>query len=134
MARNQVTSIDVAKLAGVSQPTVLRVLDPESPISPSSRAKVPDTATELGYTPNVIARSLKSRNTNIVGIIMANPTSSFFYTCVLERFTHRLASHGYSNCIREKGAYTYNELVKRTWTYKQQTKGDVQISTRTYKI
>ncbi len=94
MARNQVTSIDVAKLAGVSQPTVSRAFDPESPVSPSTRARVLDAAAELGYTPNVIARSLKSRNTNIVGIIMANLTSSFFYPRVLERFTHRLQAIG----------------------------------------
>ena len=94
MAQNQVTSIDVAKLAGVSQPTVSRAFDPESPVSPNTRARVLAVAAELGYTPNVIARSLKSRNTNIVGIIMANLTSSFFYPNVLEKFTQQLQSRG----------------------------------------
>ncbi|MDX1413304.1 MAG: LacI family DNA-binding transcriptional regulator [Candidatus Promineifilaceae bacterium] len=94
MARNQVTSIDVAKLAGVSQPTVSRSFDPDSPVSPETRARVLKAAGELGYTPNVIARSLKSRSTNIVGIIMANLTSSFFYPNVLEKFTLRLQAMG----------------------------------------
>jgi DNA-binding LacI/PurR family transcriptional regulator len=94
MAHKQITSIDVAKLAGVSQPTVSRAFDPESPVSPKTRAKVLAAAQELGYTPNVIARSLKSRNTNIVGIIMANLTSSYFYPNVLEKFTQQLQALG----------------------------------------
>lgn len=94
MAQNQVTSVDVAKQAGVSQPTVSRAFDPNSPVSPETRARVFKVAAELGYTPNVIARSLKSRSTNIVGIIMANLTSSFFYPNVLEKFTLQLQEMG----------------------------------------
>lgn len=94
MAQNQVTSIDVAKLAGVSQPTVSRAFDPDSPVSPDTRARVLAAASALGYMPNVIARSLKSQSTNIVGIIMANLTASFFYPNVLEKFTHQLQAIG----------------------------------------
>jgi DNA-binding LacI/PurR family transcriptional regulator len=94
MAQHQVTSVDVAKLAGVSQPTVSRAFDPDSPVSAETRARVLAAASTLGYTPNVIARSLKSRNTNIVGFILANLTSSFFYPRVLERFTQRLQAIG----------------------------------------
>lgn len=94
MAQKQTTSIDVAELAGVSQPTVSRSFDPDSPVSPDTRARVLAAATELGYTPNVIARSLKSRSTNIVGIIMVNLTSSFFYPNVLDKFTKQLQAMG----------------------------------------
>ncbi len=94
MAQKQITSIDVAELAGVSQPTVSRAFDPDSPVSPDTRARVLAAAAELGYTPNVIARSLKSRSTNMVGVIMANLTPSFFYPNVLEKFTQRLQAMG----------------------------------------
>ncbi len=94
MAQNQVTSVDVAKAAGVSQPTVSRAFDPDSPVSPETRARVLAAAAEIGYTPNVIARSLKSRTTNIVGIIMHNLTSSFFYPNVLEKFMRELQAIG----------------------------------------
>ncbi len=94
MAQNQVTSIDVAKLAGVSQPTVSRAFDPNSPVSPKTRERVLAAAAELGYTPNVIARSLKSRSTNIVGIVLHNLTESFFYPNVLEKFTLKLQAIG----------------------------------------
>ncbi len=94
MAQKQITSIDVAELAGVSQPTVSRAFDPDSPVSSATRSRVLAAAAELGYTPNVIARSLKSRSTNIVGIIMANLTPSFFYPTVLEKFTQQLQELG----------------------------------------
>ena len=90
MTQNQVTSIDVARFAGVSQPTVSRAFDPDSPVAPETRARVLAAATELGYMPNVIARSLKSRSTDIVGIIMNNLTTSFFYPNVLEKFMREL--------------------------------------------
>jgi len=94
MAKNQVTSIDVAKLAGVSQPTVSRAFDLGSPVSPKTRARVMAAATEIGYMPNAIARSLRSHSTNIVGIVMVNLASSFFYPNVLEKFTHQLQAMG----------------------------------------
>lgn len=94
MLKKQITSIDVAELAGVSQPTVSRAFDPDSPVSPDTRARVLTAAAELGYMPNVIARSLKSQSSNIVGIIMVNLTSSFFYPNVLEKFTHQLQAMG----------------------------------------
>ena len=61
MSKKKVTSIDVAKLAGVSQPTVSRALDPGSPVSQATRERVLAAAAELGYMPNVIARSRRCR-------------------------------------------------------------------------
>ena len=94
MPKKQVTSIDVAKFAGVSQPTVSRAFDPNSPVSPETRARVLTAAKQLGYQPNVIARSLKSRSTNIIGIVLANITNSLFYPNVLEQLTYQLQERG----------------------------------------
>ena len=94
MPQNQPTSVDVARLAGVAQSTVSRAFDPNSRISTSTRARVMAAAEELGYQQNVIARSLISQRTDIVGIVMANITASHFYPGVLEQFTHRLQEIG----------------------------------------
>ena len=94
MAQKQPTSNDVARLAGVAQSTVSRAFDPNSRISTETRARVMTAAAELGYQPNVIARSLITQRTDIVGIVMANLTASHFYPGVLERFTHRLQEMG----------------------------------------
>ena len=72
------TSIDVAKLAGVSQATVSRAFNPASRVSPDTRKKVLDAAVELNYSPDAIAKSLISNSTNIVAVIMHNPTNPFY--------------------------------------------------------
>lgn len=94
MSHKPVTSIDVARLAGVSQPTVSRAFDPKASVAPETRARVLTAAQKLGYQPNVIARSLSIQRTDIVGIVMANLTSSQFYPTVLEKFTRRLQAMG----------------------------------------
>jgi DNA-binding LacI/PurR family transcriptional regulator len=94
MTENKPTSNDVARVAGVSQSTVSRSFDPNSPVSTETRAKVFAAAAELGYQPNVIARSLITQRTNIIGIVMANLTASHFYPVVLEHFTHQLQAMG----------------------------------------
>lgn len=94
MTQRQVTSVDVARAAGVAQSTVSRTFDPNSRISAETRARVIAACIELGYQPNVIARSLITQRTNIVAIVMANLTASHFYPSVLEQFTHRLQAMG----------------------------------------
>lgn len=88
--KERVTSFDVAERAGVSQSTVSRVFSANSPnVSEEKRDRVIRAARELGYRPNVIARMMRTRRTNIVGIVMANVTSPF-YPYVLEMFLQRL--------------------------------------------
>lgn len=64
-----VTAKDIAQRLGVSQPTVSRVLSGTHGcrISPTTRQRVLDMAREMGYQPNAVARSLRCRQTNIVG-------------------------------------------------------------------
>jgi DNA-binding LacI/PurR family transcriptional regulator len=94
MAKKEPTSRDVARLAGVSQSTVSRSFDPVSVISDETRERVMTAAAELGYRPNVIARSLITQQTDIVGIVMENLTGSHFYSRVLEEFAHCLQEMG----------------------------------------
>ncbi|MGJ3238021.1 MAG: LacI family DNA-binding transcriptional regulator [Anaerolineae bacterium] len=85
-----ITSIEVAKRAGVSQSTVSRVFSENSPnVSDKARQKVLRAAQELGYQPNIIARMMSTSQTNIIGIVMATITSPF-YPYVLEKFLSEL--------------------------------------------
>jgi DNA-binding LacI/PurR family transcriptional regulator len=75
MERNRrVTSLEVAKHAGVSRTTVSFVLNNVSNanISLETRAKVRRAASDLGYTPNEAARSLVSGQTRTVGLIISH--------------------------------------------------------------
>lgn len=94
MPKKVVTSIEVAKAAGVSQPTVSRAFDPDSSMAKATRERVLSIAREMGYSPNVIARSLSTRRTDIIGVIFAHLTGSLFYPTVLEKLTQRLQQVG----------------------------------------
>lgn len=72
---------DVAKLAGVSQPTVSRVLNANNtkiPISEDTREKVMAAVAELGYRPNMHARSLRTQETKMIAVLLADITNSFY--------------------------------------------------------
>ena len=89
----RMTSIDVARLANVSQSAVSRTFSENGKVSAETRAKVLAAARALGYMPNVIARSLITQRTNIIGMVMADITNPFYPT-VLEKFTQRLREMG----------------------------------------
>ena len=89
----KVTSLDVAAKAGVSQSAVSRVFSGAS-ASKTTVEKVRAAALELGYRPNVLARSLITGKSRIIGLIVAyldNP----FYPDVLERLSNALQAEGY---------------------------------------
>lgn len=73
---------DVAKLAGVSNATVSRVLGNKEYVRESTRQKVLRAADELGYKPNRVARSLRVRSSQIIGLIISDIQNPFFTSLV----------------------------------------------------
>jgi DNA-binding LacI/PurR family transcriptional regulator len=67
------TSRDVARLAGVSQATVSYALTGSAKISAETRARVLDAAERLGYRPNLAARSMRTRRTGRLAILLPMP-------------------------------------------------------------
>ena len=65
----KVTIKDVAQAAGVSTQTVSRVINSRPDVSPTTRERVQQVIKELGYSPNVIARSLSQGRTNTFGVV-----------------------------------------------------------------
>lgn len=64
-----VSSIDVAKLAGVSQATVSRVMNSPEKVNEETIAKVNAAIQELNYRPNAAARSLISRKSGVIALL-----------------------------------------------------------------
>ncbi|WHY33963.1 LacI family DNA-binding transcriptional regulator [Cytobacillus firmus] len=62
--------IEVAKAAGVSNMTVSRVINNSGNVSEKTRQKVLKAIKELNYQPNLIARSLARKKTNILGLVV----------------------------------------------------------------
>lgn len=73
-----VTIKEVAKMAGVSPSTVSRVISDSPRISEDTKKAVREAMEELGYHPNAIARSLVSKATKTIGIVMPQSTESAF--------------------------------------------------------
>ncbi|WP_427018734.1 LacI family DNA-binding transcriptional regulator [Pseudarthrobacter sp. P1] len=64
---------DVALLARVSRATVSRVLVGHPPVSAATREKVFNAVRELGYVPNMMARGLATRSSDLVGLLLRDP-------------------------------------------------------------
>ncbi|NIV33034.1 MAG: LacI family DNA-binding transcriptional regulator, partial [Anaerolineae bacterium] len=60
---------DVAQEAGVSYQTVSRVINDRPDVAPETRARVQRAIAELGYAPNIIARSLIQGRSNTLGVV-----------------------------------------------------------------
>ena len=67
-----ITLKDVAERAGVSRAAVSRSFTDGASVSAKTRAKVEKAATELGYSPNLLARSLTTRKTQLIGLVSNN--------------------------------------------------------------
>ncbi len=69
---------DVAARAGVSFTTVSHVLNGTRRVSEESRWRVERAVAELGYVPSALARSLKTSETHVLGVLVPNITNPFF--------------------------------------------------------
>jgi len=94
MANERVTSLQVAKQAGVSQSAVSRVFTPGASVSQSTREKVTRAADMLGYRPNVLARAMITGKSRIIGLVVAYLDNQFYPEAV-ERLSVALQEEGY---------------------------------------
>lgn len=90
----KVTSIDVARRAGVSQPTVSRALRNLPGTSPATRERVLQAARELNYIASDRGRALSTRMTRRVAIVSAELTNPY-YPELVEPLRHFLDEAGY---------------------------------------
>lgn len=100
MDQRKITMRDVARKAGVSQMTVSAVLGGKAAqvrISETTQVRVLDTARELGYQPNAIARSLRRRCTNVIGFY-----SGYGYLDTHNAFLAELISGLQQGCERHR--------------------------------
>ena len=87
------SSIDVARLAGVSQSAVSRAFTPGASVSKTTRKKVLEAAAKLGYQPSLIPQIMLNHRSNLVAVVIGelyNPC----YWMVLQFFLERLKESG----------------------------------------
>lgn len=78
MSRSKATIEEVAAAAGVSRSTVSRVVNGSTAVSPQALVAVQDAIARLEYVPNRAARSLASRSTHAIGLVIPEDTTCFF--------------------------------------------------------
>lgn len=73
-----ITMAEIARLTGVSQPTVSRVLSGNAAVNPDVRERVLACARAHNYQPNALAKSLHGRQTHLLGVLLTDISNGFF--------------------------------------------------------
>jgi LacI family transcriptional regulator len=101
---------DVARLADVSVSTVSAVVNNKSIVSPDLRAKVLQAIQVVGFRPHQGARGLRSRRTNLIGMVMTDATNPYFVE-VMRGVEDEVARHFYELMVCNSNDQT--EVEKR---------------------
>ena len=85
---------DIARKANVSVVTVSRALNDKPDISKKTKERILLIAQELNYTPNGLAKSLVTRDTRTIGVIIPNARDPF-YALIIDGISHETRVRGY---------------------------------------
>jgi len=110
MSKDKPTMKDVAKLAGVSQPTVSYVINGSASISSEVKNRVNEAIKELNYKPNYYAKALKTNSSEIVGIIIPDILNQY-YARLLQLLEEELHTKNYQVIIYSTA---YNGRIEET--------------------
>ena len=94
-----VTVRDIAEKCGVSVATVSRVINNNGRFSQETEHRVRAAIEELGYQPNQMARALRARRTDAIGVIVPSIANEF-YSSVILSLQGELFDEGFSKIGR----------------------------------
>ncbi len=97
-----VTVNEIAARCNVSRTTVVRALNNQSRVSDETRKKILNTAKEMGYRPNLLARSLNKGRSTMIGMVAINMENLVFVE-TLNAINNAVQSRGYSLNIALNG-------------------------------
>ena len=124
-----VTLTDVAACADVAVSTVSKYFNGGS-IRESSRKKIEEALTKLDYHPNFVARSLKTRRTNVLGVLLPNLQSSFDVNLVTA-IENEISSRGYGMILTLYGNDPEKEAKMLQFLRNQQVDGIILVPSGT---
>lgn len=109
---------DISKLCGVSVATVSKALNDHSDIGEETKERIKKAAKELGYSPNLSARALKTNRTYGIGVLFVDDARSGlthdYFASVLDSFKRTAEKSGYditfiNSCKNREGRMSYLE-------------------------
>ncbi len=105
--KTSLTIRDVAKACGVSVSTVSRVLNDKDDVSAETYEKVRRVIAELGYTSSLAATSMRSRRTNVIGVLIIDLSDSFSLE-LLKGIGRAIHGTGYDLIVYSSGLVAVN--------------------------
>lgn len=94
-----VTIKDISKKCGVSSATVSKVLNGRGDIGEETSKRIKAVAKEMGYFPNSMARTLKTKKSNNLGVLFTDETNSGltheYFSAILNSFKNQAEELGY---------------------------------------
>jgi len=111
----RVTQQDIAKLANVSQATVSRVLSGDARVEGDIKDRVLAVIRDTKYQPDVRARSLRSRRTGLIGLVVKRPSGGLnddpFFANLVSQIMDYLVGRPYHLCVEMVSSTTSQEAV-----------------------
>lgn len=100
---------DIARVANVSYSTVSRALNDSPRVQAQTKAQIQRIAAEMGYFPSAVGRSLVTRRTRTIGIVVSTITDLFFAE-VIDAIEETALCHHYSVILTNSGGQPQREL------------------------
>lgn len=123
-----ITIMDIAKMAGVSRSTVSRVLNRSGYVSEEARKRVEKVIEETGYVPSEFAKSLRTKKTKVIGVIL--PTiQTETPSRIVTGLGRELSKHGYQILLANTDHDVKKELEYLDLLKNRQVDGIVLIAT-----
>lgn len=114
---SRITIHDVAARAGVSTATVSKVVNGRYGVAAATNQRVQQVIDELGYEPSLVARSLRSHRTNVIGILVADLEP--FSAELLKGAARGIRGSGYELVVYSAGGRTNDQIG---WEHKYLTR------------
>ena len=100
---------DVAAIAGVSKQTVSRVINDRPDVSPATRKRVKEVIEQVGYRPSALARSLTSKRSYTLGVVIAG-LKYIGPSTLLNGITSTAEEAGYCLILKELPRFVYDDI------------------------
>ncbi|SES36668.1 LacI family DNA-binding transcriptional regulator [Salipaludibacillus aurantiacus] len=123
-----VTINDIAKLSGVSRTTVSRVLNNSGYVSEKAKKRVLEVIKETGYVPSEQAKSLRTKKSKVIGVILPK-ISTETSSRVVDGIDRELSNHGYHILLANANLDTDKEIEHFKLLQSRRVDGIILVAT-----
>lgn len=127
LGHNMVSIVDVARHCGVTPSSVSRALNNKAGVSESLRQKIKQACIELNYAPNEVARTLITKESKLIGLIIPDLVSTY-YASIAKGVNEYLRSQGYNVLLCDCNRDEHIEKDNIQFLKRQRVEGIIMVS------